>query len=70
MYLAWELDTKVDQSRPYCVAVELGRSSTDLNKESVDGGGVQRARSSKSIHCWPVPCLMQGYNNGTCALYI
>lgn len=42
MYLAWELDTKVDQSRPYCVAVELGRSSTD---ESVDGGGVQRARS-------------------------
>ena len=70
MYLAWELDTKVDQSRPYCVAVELGRSSTDLNKESVDGGGVQRARSWKSIHCWPVPCLMQGYNNGTCALYI
>ena len=45
MYLAWELDTKVDQSRPYCVAVELGRSSTDLNKESVDGGGVQRAHS-------------------------
>lgn len=29
MYLAWELDTKADQSRPYCVAVELGRSSTD-----------------------------------------
>lgn len=45
MYLAWELDTKADQSRPFCVAVELGRSSTDLNKESVDGGGVQRARS-------------------------
>ncbi|CAL1155614.1 unnamed protein product [Cladocopium goreaui] len=39
MYLAWELDTKVDQSRPYCIAVELGRASTD---ESVDGGGVQR----------------------------